>query len=119
MSQPTKIENAIAAYAAQLRARSRELDATAAENLERPAADIDEAVGLRNGRAPLPTDRLWTGSETAYYLGVSARYLRESSCPKVLLPGNGKKGQPLVRYDPAQVREWWNSWNTRPPLQEG
>jgi hypothetical protein len=54
----------------------------------------------------LPSDRLWTQREAAYYLGVSPRYLRESSCPKVLLPGNGEQGQPLVRYEAKQVREW-------------
>ena len=60
----------------------------------------------------LPDDRLWTQAEAAYYLGVSARYLRESACPKVLLPGNGPKGQPLVRYDPADVKAWQAQWNT-------
>lgn len=58
-------------------------------------------------------DRLWTQKEAAYFLGVSARYLRDSDCPKVLLPGNGKKGQSLVRYDPADVRAWAQRWNTR------
>ena len=64
-------------------------------------------------RAELPTDRLWTQKEAAYFLGVSARYLRDSDCPKVLLPGNGAKGQPLVRYDPADVKAWAARWNTR------
>ena len=63
--------------------------------------------------AELPGDRLWNQREAAHYLGVSARYLRDSDCPKVLLPGNGKKGQSLVRYDPADVREWAQRWNTR------
>jgi hypothetical protein len=60
---------------------------------------------------PLP-DRLWTQPEAAAYLGVSARYLRESGCPKVLLPGNGPKGQPLVRYRPADVEAWLTAWHT-------
>ncbi len=55
---------------------------------------------------PLPTDRLWTQREAAYYLGVSPRYLRESSCPKCLLPGHGPRHQPVIRYDPAQVKAW-------------
>ena len=56
----------------------------------------------------LPSER-----EAAYYLGVSARYLRESDCPKVLLPGNGKAGQPIVRYDPGDVKAWAARWNTK------
>jgi hypothetical protein len=56
--------------------------------------------------AELRFDRLWTQREAAAYLGVSERYLRASSCPKKLLPGTGKKGKPLVRYDPAEVIAW-------------
>lgn len=58
----------------------------------------------------LATDHLWSQKEAAFYLGVSARYLRESSCPKVLLPGNGTKGQPIVRYRPADVVAWADNW---------
>lgn len=54
-------------------------------------------------------DALWTQQEAAEHLRVSARYLRASSCPKVLLPGNGRTKKPLVRYDPAQVRRWWEA----------
>jgi hypothetical protein len=61
----------------------------------------------------LPADRLWSQREAAYYLGVSARYLRDSDCPKVLLPGNGKAGHPIVRYDPADVKAWASRWNTK------
>lgn len=61
--------------------------------------------------ADLPS-RLWKQREAATYLGVTARYLRDSSCPKILLPGNGTKGQPIVRYDPAEVREWARAWHT-------
>jgi len=52
---------------------------------------------------------LWNQKQAAVYLGVSTRYLRESSCPKVLLPGNGEHGKPLVRYEPAAVRGWWQA----------
>ena len=58
--------------------------------------------------------RLWKQSEAAAYLGVTTRYLRDSSCPKILLPGNGAKGHPVVRYDPAEVREWARAWHTGP-----
>ncbi len=61
---------------------------------------------LRATEIGLPFDRFWNQREAAYYLGVSARYLRESDCPKVLLPGNGKAGQPIVQYDPADVKAW-------------
>lgn len=57
-------------------------------------------------------EHLWTQREAADFLSVTPRYLRESSCPKILLPGNGVKGQPLVRYDPDDVRAWARSWHT-------
>jgi hypothetical protein len=57
-------------------------------------------------------ERLWTQPEAAAYLGVTPRYLRDSSCPKMLLPGNGAKHQPMVRYDPAEVRTWARSWHS-------
>jgi hypothetical protein len=41
--------------------------------------------------AEFSRDRLWTQPEAPYYLGVSARYLREGSRPKVLLPGTGRR----------------------------
>jgi hypothetical protein len=50
--------------------------------------------------------RLWTQREAAAYLHVSPRYLRASSVPKMLLPGTGTKGKPLVRYCPADVSQW-------------
>lgn len=60
----------------------------------------------------LSADRLWTQAEAAKFLAVTPRYLRDSSCPKTLLPGNGTRGQPLVRYDPNEVRAWARSWHT-------
>jgi hypothetical protein len=75
------------------------------------AATREITDGITDARS-LPDDRLWTQREAAHFLGVSARYLRDSSCPKILLPGNGEKGQPLVRYDPAEVRAWMSAWHT-------
>lgn len=49
---------------------------------------------------------LWTQREAAARLKVSVSWLRASSCPKRLLPGNGKAGKPIVRYDPVEVEEW-------------
>jgi hypothetical protein len=59
-----------------------------------------------------PVERLWTQREAAVFLGVTPRYLRDSSCPKVLLPGNGKKGHPILRYDPVEVRAWARAWHS-------
>ena len=42
----------------------------------------------------------------AHALNVSASYLRASDCPKVLLPGNGPKGQKIVRYRMSDVWKW-------------
>jgi hypothetical protein len=47
--------------------------------------------------------RFWTQPEAAAYLQVSERYLRYSTCPKVLLPGNGEADR---RYEPTVVKEW-------------
>lgn len=57
-------------------------------------------------------ERLWTQREAATFLAVTPRYLRDSDCPKILLPGHGPKGQPVVRYDPADVRAWARAWHT-------
>ena len=54
----------------------------------------------------LPEDRLWTQKDAADFCHVSPRYLRASSCPKLLLPSTGRAGKPLVRYNSTAVREW-------------
>lgn len=59
-----------------------------------------------------PPDGLWTQREAAAYLRVSARYLRGSDCPKLLLPGTGPRGKPLVRYAPEDVRAWADARRT-------
>lgn len=75
----------------------------------------------------LPTDavrlefvpgRLMTQREAAALLAVSVRYLRESSCPKVLLPGHGARGKQLVRYDATEVQEWAAQWRTSRRLRD-
>lgn len=55
---------------------------------------------------------LWTQKQAAAFLSVTTRYLRDSSCPKILLPGNGAKGHPVLRYEPADVRAWAHAWHT-------
>jgi hypothetical protein len=52
------------------------------------------------------TRQLLRQKEAAMLLGVSVSWLRASSCPKVLIPGNGPKGRPIVRYDPADLEAW-------------
>ena len=56
-----------------------------------------EAVDLRSGLTQKAAARL---------LGVSVSFLRASSCPKALLPGNGPKGRFLLRYDRAALLAW-------------
>jgi hypothetical protein len=52
---------------------------------------------------------LWTQKEAAAHLRVSPRYLRASSVPKILLPGNGATRKPLLRYHPLAVQAWWEN----------
>jgi hypothetical protein len=56
---------------------------------------------------------LWTQVQAAAYLNVSQRYLRDSSCPKHLLPGNGdKQRESVLRYKPEAVMRWVDNWST-------
>lgn len=60
-----------------------------------------------NSQLGLQTDRLWTQKEAAAYLGVSVSYIRASTCPKALLPSQGKRNaRPLVRYRRQEVEDW-------------
>ena len=56
--------------------------------------------------AGVPVPGLLTQKEAATYLRVSPAYLRASSCPKILLPGNGRKGRPMVRYRVEDLIAW-------------
>jgi hypothetical protein len=47
-----------------------------------------------------------TQKAAAKLLSVSPSYLRASSCPKQLLPGNGPKRKELVRYLRDEVLAW-------------
>lgn len=77
-----------------------------------PGSFLHPATVTRDDHGRPSVERLWTQQEAAAFLSVTPRYLRESNCPKILLPGNGKKGQPVVRYDPADVRAWARAWRT-------
>lgn len=45
-----------------------------------------------------------TQREAAHLARVSVSYLRASRCPKILLPGRGRR--PMVRYRRADVLAW-------------
>jgi hypothetical protein len=61
---------------------------------------------------PAPMTRLWTQVEAAEFLGMSPRWLRDSNAPKILLPGNGPRGRPTVRYDAYSLMEWAQAHST-------
>jgi hypothetical protein len=47
-----------------------------------------------------------TQKAAARLLGVSTSFLRESSCPRLLVPGNGRAGKPLLRHSRIAVLTW-------------
>lgn len=58
------------------------------------------------------TTALWTQKEAALNLRVSTAYLRQSGCPKVLLPSLKPDGKPMVRYVPSEVEKWFRQHHT-------
>lgn len=56
-----------------------------------------------------------TQKAAARLLGVSVSYLRASTAPRLLLPGNGPRGQPMLRYDPVQLLAWRSGWRSGAP----
>ena len=70
-----------------------------------PRPDVSEAPAS----LPLGTLPIMTQKEAAALLRVSVAYLRASSCPKLLLPGNGPRGRPTVRYRLEDVLAWANA----------
>lgn len=68
-------------------------------------SDGTSGNGARSEGSPsLPVEL--TQKEAASLLRVSVSYLRASSCPKHLLPGNGRRGKELVRYRRDEVLAW-------------
>jgi hypothetical protein len=53
-----------------------------------------------------------TPKEAAKMLRVSPGYLRNSDCPKVLLPTQGKRA--IVRYDRIDLETWASKWKATP-----
>jgi hypothetical protein len=54
-----------------------------------------------------------TQKAAARLLGVSTSWLRASGAPKLLIPGNGPAGQPLLRYSRAALLEWVGATRSR------
>jgi hypothetical protein len=52
-----------------------------------------------------------TPKEAAEMLKVSVSYLRNSDCPKVLLPTQGKRA--IVRYNRVEVEGWAEKFAAR------
>jgi hypothetical protein len=71
-----------------------------------PAGILLSILGAEGRTAgdDVPTEL--TQREAARVLRVSVSFLRASSCPKHLLPGNGPRGRPLVRYLRSEVLAW-------------
>lgn len=65
--------------------------------------------------APPRLDRLWTIEQAAAYLVVSPRYLRDTDCPRLRLPGRGPRRQALLRFEPEAVRAWAQRFRTDAP----
>ena len=59
-----------------------------------------------------------TQREAADLLRVSVSYLRASSCPKHLLPGNGPRGRPIVRYLRDELLDWATSRACTPAVRK-
>lgn len=76
------------------------------ETLAEALASIAQA-----GKVP---DRLWDTAAVATYLGLNVDYCRRhiitrGDFPKALhIPGRGT--EPIVRYQPDDVREWAATW---------
>lgn len=49
---------------------------------------------------------LMTPREAAQLLRVSAGFLRASSCPKILITGNGNTTKSVVRYQRSEILKW-------------
>lgn len=48
---------------------------------------------------------LWTQKEAAAFVRVDVSTLRASTCPKRLIYMPGRT-RPIVRYVPAEIRDW-------------
>jgi hypothetical protein len=66
----------------------------------------------------MTTEPLLTQREAAAMLRVSVAWLRASECPKVLLPGNGPKRRPVVRYRESEINGWAEKRTKRSTLQK-
>lgn len=63
------------------------------------------------------TEGLWKLTDVANHFGVSTKTVRRMRVPRVAIPGSGVK--PIVRYDPKQVRAWWDAYRSKKMLRAG
>ena len=101
----------------QARARSEALERQQLE-IERARFELERArlEAAKNSEPELPNDRLWTEREAARFLGMSPRWLRDSTVPKSMLPGKGAR--PTIRYEPAEVRAWATAQRTHSVIEQ-
>lgn len=62
-------------------------------------------------------ERLWTKRDVAEYLGVNVRTVERMAIPRVSMRITGRR--PVVRYDPAQVKEWVDARRSKKLLRTG
>ena len=67
---------------------------------------LPSKTARRTTRPEVAAAKLLRPAEAARLLGVSVSYLRDSSCPKVMLPSKGRGFKPFIRYVPAEVLAW-------------
>jgi hypothetical protein len=91
----------------------------AALRLERERLELERLrLEVAHRQAALPNDRLWSEKDAATYLGMSTRWLRDSTVPKALLHGSGKGKRASVRYEPEEVRAWVKARKTHSVIDE-
>lgn len=96
--------------------RAAGVAAILAADASAPAPRLAARVGAAPALADGDPDELLTQRQAAGFLKVSISYLRASDCPKVLLPGRGRR--PLVRYRRSDLVAWAARWTT-PALGAG
>lgn len=50
--------------------------------------------------------------EMARLLQVGERWLRDSGCPVILLPGGRPSSRPMLRYDVEQAQAWYRQFSS-------
>src|SRR5262245_43520752 len=87
--------------------RMRVVEGTCEDSL--PMTEKRAQRGSVSGTAEV-TGEMLTQREAAALLRVSPSYIRNSDCPKILLPGNGRRAKPVVRYRRNDILAWAESF---------